>query len=189
MANLINENDSLNQGRGKLNTAIAQSEEALNKSITAMGTADEALSNSESTQDQLNQVVIDGDSSVEAAQARVNSDDTVTYTTLKERLDAEHDEVTSSLADIPNQTYITEKASVSFVNEQIESVTNGTPEAFASLAEIQNAYPSGDNYVKLNTADGYVYKWNGANWEQGWVYQSNVWLNALTTQDAIWSVI
>ncbi|MPW26265.1 hypothetical protein GC105_10745 [Alkalibaculum sp. M08DMB] len=93
MANLIDVNDSLNQGRVKLNTAIVQSEDAINKSTTA-------LSNSESTQEQLNQVVIDGDSSVEAAQARVNSDNTVSYSTLKERLDTEHDAVTSNLTQI-----------------------------------------------------------------------------------------
>lgn len=48
----------------------------------------EVISKSDSLQEQLNQLVVNGDSSVEAAQARVNADGSITYTTLKNRLDA-----------------------------------------------------------------------------------------------------
>lgn len=99
MADLIKKTDDLNTGREKLNEAIKQSERAENKSDEALNKADQSISMSESTQEQLNQVVIQGDSSVEAAQARVNADNTKTYNTLKERLDTEHTQVTSQLAD------------------------------------------------------------------------------------------
>jgi len=72
--------DSLRQGTDKLNQAIDQSNEAITK-------ATQALSISESTQEQLNTIVIDGDSSVEAAQARVSDPKSKTFTVLKERLD------------------------------------------------------------------------------------------------------
>src|SRR5690625_1894625 len=98
MAELIQKTDTLNEGREKLNEAIKDAEKAKIDSSEALDTANTALSKSESTQTQLDNIVIDGDSSVEAAQARVDKDGK-TYGTLKERLDTEHGIVTSQLAD------------------------------------------------------------------------------------------
>lgn len=106
-AELIRENDSLNEGRKKINEAIKQSEraeikseEAVNiantkgdtaisiaktKGDAAISIANQALEKSQNTQSQLDQIVIEGDSSVEAAQARVKADGTV-YNTLRDRL-------------------------------------------------------------------------------------------------------
>lgn len=95
----IEEKDVLNTGRKKLNNAIAGSEQAVNDSTDAKQKSEQALSNSESTQSQLDTIVIEGDSSVEAAQARVTKDGK-TYDTLKDRLDGEQEEVSSQLADI-----------------------------------------------------------------------------------------
>jgi hypothetical protein len=91
MAELIDPNDKLAEGYPKINAAIEQAEEAIGKAV-------QALSNSESTQTQLNQIVIVGDSSVEAAQARVASDGITAYTTLKERLDSENEDVKLKLS-------------------------------------------------------------------------------------------
>jgi glycerophosphoryl diester phosphodiesterase len=79
--------DTLRQAYPKLNQAIDNSNQALGTANTAKSTAETALANSESTQTQLDTIVINGDSSVEAAQARVASDGT-TYTTLQERLNS-----------------------------------------------------------------------------------------------------
>ena len=68
----------------------------------------EAMEEVNSFQNQIDTIVVEGDSSVEAAQARVDADGQ-TYTTLKERLDTEytkthqkiddnHDDVTAQLA-------------------------------------------------------------------------------------------
>ena len=92
-------------------SAISKSDEALTKSQNALNVANgidakatNALSLSESAdtlsksvQEQFNQVIIDGDSSVEAAQARVDASGQ-TNPTLKARLDKEHNEVTAQLA-------------------------------------------------------------------------------------------
>jgi hypothetical protein len=78
--------DSLKQSYPKLNSAIDNANEALNKSTTAETNSTNAVSTANSVQQQFNQVVIEGDSSVEAAQARINADGT-TFTTLKDRLD------------------------------------------------------------------------------------------------------
>lgn len=85
--------DSLRQAYPKLNQAIENSNEAINKSTTsdlnsstAVSTANEAKTQVESIQNQLNQVIIEGDSSVEAAQARLDNEG-IAHTTLKERID------------------------------------------------------------------------------------------------------
>lgn len=98
--------DSLRQAYPKLNKSIDNSNEALNKSTTAetnstaaVNTANAAETKADSVQEQFNQVVIDGDSSVEAAQARVEEDGTANAT-LKERLDKKEKEFASQLADI-----------------------------------------------------------------------------------------
>src|SRR5690625_451077 len=106
MAELIQREDSLNTGREKLNEAIKASDRAEQKSDQAVNTSIEAKSQSQSAenkadnvQEQFNQVVIEGDSSVEAAQARVDSEGN-TYSTLKERLDEKETEFSSQLAQI-----------------------------------------------------------------------------------------
>lgn len=86
MAELIKATDNLNEGRLKLNNAITDSEKALNTANAAKATADLSKAESESTQTQLDTIVIEGDSSVEAAQARVDSKG-VSHTTLKSRID------------------------------------------------------------------------------------------------------
>ena len=98
MAEFINRDDSLNEGRVKINKSIQDAEDAKVTAQDADEKADQALSNSESTQEQLDQVVIEGDSSVEAAQARVDTEGNI-HQTLKERLDYEHSSVTSQLAE------------------------------------------------------------------------------------------
>lgn len=59
----------------------------------------EAIDMVNNFQEQIDQLVIEGDSSVEAAQARVSISGE-THTTLKERLDTEYSKVTSDLAQI-----------------------------------------------------------------------------------------
>lgn len=85
--------DTLRQAYPKLNNAIDNSNEAVNtansaksRAETADSKADSALSKSNNTQTQLDTIVITGDSSVEAAQARVNPGG-YSYSTLKNRLD------------------------------------------------------------------------------------------------------
>jgi hypothetical protein len=71
--------DSLKLAYPKINQAIDNANQAKSEATTALNTAN-------SVQTQFNQVVIEGDSSVEAAQARVDENG-VTKTTLKGRID------------------------------------------------------------------------------------------------------
>lgn len=81
----IGYNDKLREGTDKLNKSIDQSNIAAEQAQEALVKSNESNIKSNNVQQQLNQVVIEGDSSVEAAQARVA--DEQTFATLKERLD------------------------------------------------------------------------------------------------------
>lgn len=78
--------------------AEAAAKDAKSAASAAVTTAEQALSQSQDTQAQLDQIVIEGDSSVEAAQARVDEDGTA-HSTLKARLDSGFTEVNQQLAD------------------------------------------------------------------------------------------
>lgn len=86
MADLIQKTDSLNDGRVKLNEAITQAEQADFDASKAKVDAGKALALSQSTQTQLDIVIVDGDSSVEAAQARIDEYGEA-HPTLKVRVD------------------------------------------------------------------------------------------------------
>src|SRR5690625_1494510 len=94
----INKTDTLNEGRGKISEAIDGANAADVTSKAADTKATQALANSESTQTQLDTIVIDGDSSVEAAQARVDEKG-VPHPTLKARIDDGMDSVNQQLAE------------------------------------------------------------------------------------------
>lgn len=86
--------DTLRQSYPKLNQAIDNSNTANKSASAAFSFAKEANDKSDNTQSQLNQVVIEGDSSVEAAQARVDDKGEV-FPTLKNRLDTSDEKVDS----------------------------------------------------------------------------------------------
>src|SRR5690625_4263212 len=147
MAELIQKTDTLNEGREKLNEAIKDAEKAKIDSSEAKSTANTALSKSESTQTQLDNIVIDGDSSVEAAQARVDKDGK-TYGTIKERIDTEHGIVTSQLAHEAQQReedfgYLeVNKASHDYVDNKISNLDGlNFKGAFNTVQDLENAYP------------------------------------------------
>ena len=95
------------QSISKSAEALSKSQNALNvangidaKATNALSLSESADTLSKSVQEQFNQVVIEGDSSVEAAQARVGIDG-VARDTLKERLDDEHVQLSDRLAQTP----------------------------------------------------------------------------------------
>lgn len=92
----IDSNDTLNEGRVKLNEfaidpalrAEENSNQAIGIAINSQNIAKESDEKADNIQSQLNVLVVDGDSSVEAAQARVGIDGKV-YQTLQDRLNNE----------------------------------------------------------------------------------------------------
>src|SRR5690625_1303586 len=148
MADLINEKDTLNEGRKKINRAINHADEAKQISEQADTKATEALNKSESTQEQLNQVVIDGDSSVEAAQARVDEKGQ-SHTTLKERIDDGFTKVNTQLAEKVDQV------SFNASNQSIEFYANGILIRSVDLSEAGNAQAV-QSYIDSLVSDGFI---------------------------------
>lgn len=87
---------------------------------------------------------------------------------------------TSQLADIPSQTYITEKAKTSDMNTalairdtQIASLASGSPKGiYVALANITTAFPSGNTNIYLTSGNGNWNYWNGTTWVSGGTYQA-----------------
>lgn len=164
MAEFIEKTDTLNQGRVKLNSAIKDAEEAKNISVEADEKATQALANSESTQTQLDTIVIEGDSSVEAAQARVDINGNV-YSTLKERLDTEYQEVTSQLVQTangikPNHSVWAEFEQRSFNVKWFGAKGDGTTDdtqAFQNCADMIESNGGGVLFIPFSY-QGYVIK-------------------------------
>src|SRR5690625_78920 len=103
----INKTDTLNEGRKKINEAIDGANAADVTSKEADTKATQALANSESTQTQLHTSVNDGDSSVEAEQARLDEKG-IPHPTLKARIDDGMNSVNQQLAE--KTTYLNSKS-------------------------------------------------------------------------------
>ena len=97
-ANLINKTDTNKQTFPKINQAIIDSFEAINKATKADQNSNTALSRMKSVQSQLNQLVIEGDSSVEAAQMRVDAEGNE-HATAKERVDSDFNKLNSKIVN------------------------------------------------------------------------------------------
>ena len=84
----------------------------------------------------------------------------------------------------------TDKADIVYVDTITSSIASGSPKgAYETLAVLETAYPTGNTGIYVITTDGNWYYWSGSAWTSGGVYQSTLWQNALTTQNANWSVI
>jgi hypothetical protein len=138
-------------------------------------------------QAQLDVLVVEGDSSPAAAQARVDGKGT-TYATLKQRLDTKEAEFSSGLAEMSAEkasktevnSLATSKAEKAYVDTQISTLdtkinsqASGSPKGtYETLAALQTAFPTGNSNIYVVTADGKWYFWNGSAWTVGGVYQS-----------------
>jgi hypothetical protein len=83
------------------------------------------------------------------------------------------EETNALLAEKASLNDISTKAEKSYVDTQIQSVVSGSPKGtYATLTDLQTAFPSGNTNIYLVTADGKWYYWNGSAWTAGGIYQS-----------------
>ena len=140
--------NEFNDLKPKAELSVSQSAEALTKSQSALNVANSADTLSKSIQEQFNQVIIDGDSSVEAAQARVDASGH-TNPTLKARLDKEHNEVTAQLAQMVTN--------VKTFGAKGDGITDDTNAFISALNEIDDGstlyIPNG--HYRLTSWSGY----------------------------------
>lgn len=63
------------------------------------------------------------------------------------------------------------------IRNEVESIASGSPKGtYATLSDLETAYPTGTNGIYVVLADGHWYYWNSANeeWTDGGVYLSTV---------------
>lgn len=154
-------------------------------------------------------------SAPEITAARVGADNT-TYSNLKTRLDTEHQQVMSQLADevLRLQTDIVSlnnskidkseaatkqelqqglaaKADQAFVDAQFASIVSGAPRGvYNTVTELKQAYPNGTEGVFLVLEDGYVYYWNAveSNWLSAGEYRQQPLGEYMFDQDEEWVI-
>lgn len=62
---------------------------------------------------------------------------------------------------------------LSYLESVFKNVDKGSPKGvYATLTELQTAFPAGNSNIYLVTADGKWYYWSGSAWTAGGVYQS-----------------
>lgn len=129
-------------------------------------------------------------SAPEITAARVGADDT-NHPNLKERLDYEHNELSSQLTQTEQEIQNLEESKASkeelinldvkkadrvYVDEKFTKIGSAKPSgAFPTLSDLENAYPNGDgeNYYVV-TENNYWYYWNGNAWTAGGLFNATV---------------
>lgn len=133
--------------------------------------ADEANELSKDVQAQVDQLVVEGDSSVEAAQARVDASGKA-YTTLKKRLDENEQETTAQIQQkVTKVSYYADKA---LMNGRIDSLTDGFKETFDTYADLVTKYPTktSGNFVVKEDQNWYFWL-DGFGWTSGGKYPAS----------------
>ena len=81
----------------------------------------------------------------------------------------------NAITDVQNKIGIlsNEKADKSYVDTKIANILDGSPKGvYATLTDLQAAYPTGTEGVYVVVEDGKWYYWNGSAWTAGGQYQS-----------------
>lgn len=74
-----------------------------------------------------------------------------------------------------SQVYSSEETDTKLADLEalISNIGNASPKgAFATLADLESAYPTGTDGIYLVEADGHWYYWNGGAWTDGGTYQA-----------------
>ena len=64
---------------------------------------------------------------------------------------------------------------VTSIENELESVASGSPKGvYATLSDLESAYPTGTDGIYVVSADGHWYYWNGSAWTDGGIYLSSL---------------
>ena len=137
----------------------------------------DVLKRFENIQRQVNNLVVEGDSSPEAAQARIDADGKI-YRTLKERLDTEQNNKADASDLLQTNELLHKKASIEYVDQIVQGLTGGPAGVYDTLALLQNAFPKGNDKVYVVKEDGKWYYYDGA-WLAGGDYQNTAQVTEL----------
>lgn len=95
----------------------------------------------------------------------------------EQKIDTEIGKVTAQLAQTATRTEVTSavspKADKTYVDTKITAVASGSPKGtYATVTDLQTAFPTGTTGIYVVSGDGKWYYWNGTAWTAGGVYQS-----------------
>lgn len=127
----------------------------------------EVKASNENLQQQVNKLVVEGDSSPQAIQASISANGTDYNGNLKARLDAEYNTVTAQLATMMTQTEF---------DSWVATLLDGGPSIFMeTYSQLVSTYPNGSAGVALvrETDPSHIYVWNPSenSWQDYGEYQ------------------
>ncbi|WP_371017377.1 glycerophosphodiester phosphodiesterase [Pseudalkalibacillus sp. JSM 102089] len=151
-------NNNVDAIEADMEKSLSDSSEALNIANQAQFQSQSAEDKANSVKAEFNQVVIEGDSSVEAAQARVDADG-VTHTTLKERLDANETETANEIDQIQND--------VNGLNVGVNEINEST------IPQIQNDITNLNSQIEKESEFSKPFPWYVAHRGARNIYQEH----------------
>lgn len=86
------------------------------------------------------------------------------------RVDLALEKTTTEVSNL--QANKAEKVFVDSINSRVDGIDRGYGGTYATLANLQTAFPTGDAKRYVVSADGHWYYWNGTVWADGGVFQS-----------------
>lgn len=124
-----------------------------------------------------------GDANMEVKMARG------TFPNLNSRLDNQDFQLAKIPQQIDNAVLSAKNDITNYLDNQLSQIGNMTPsEAFATLQDLESAYPNGAEGVYIVQSDGNWYFWNGSNWVVGGTYQAQPWDEFMTDQNEEWVI-
>lgn len=107
----------------------------------------------------------------EVVDARVDTSGTA-HTVLKDRLDSDYNNTAAQLADMETQT--NHQADKDYLENMINTAFSGMGQPYATLSDLQTAFPNGDSKPHVVAADGNWYFWStvASAWTSGGQFQA-----------------
>jgi hypothetical protein len=165
--------DVLREGTDKLNDAIDIANKVEIDSATAVSTADGAVVTADEAKAKAFEVEAGFDLVV--AEAGTNNPEVVQARGGEVNLNARLNSHATQLSDAATKAEVavvqtsvsnlsTKKADVTYVNQQVQISNNAWQGSYATLSDLQAAFPTGDTKKYAIVADGFIYFWNGSAW-------------------------
>ena len=152
--NIINELIKLFNGMGYTY------DEALQKAHNVLNEAQKTNNMNKNVQKQISTLIAEsGTSDSEVLQARIDAKGNE-YPVLKERLDESDAQSAQNLQNIES------------VNGRVDGIDRGYGGTYATLADLEAEFPTGNTKRYVVTADGNWYYWNDSSWVPGGIFQA-----------------
>lgn len=116
----------------------------------------------------------DSDKLYFSAVVDINDSGEITFSSYQISVDSVSGEM--AVINTTSEVYSTDEVDdkISSLETLISNIPNGSPAGvYASLADLQTAFPTGDNHIYLVSANGHWYYWSGSAWTDGGQYLSS----------------